>query len=498
LGELLALVHGNFVGHFGRERTASLLHPRVSWPSDLVDISAWVSNCPVCQLAHTSPDQAPQLLATALDYPFGTVQADLIGPLPTSPAGNNYILTLVDRATRLTELVPLPTAEAAAAAEAFLSSWVCRHGVPSFLTTDGGSTFTAHFFEEFLSCLHTHHHISLPLAPQGHGLVERVNQVVEKVLRAFLAERHHIGVEWDDLLPRVAFSINICPNRTTGLSPFAFAYGRRPRLPIDSLLGLPPPPPAPLGDPLEHARQLYTSLLSTISKVQTLEAALHAKRKADYLDQLGSRPRASYSAGDYVLLHHPRPHKLLPPWRGPYAVVGPAARPGAFSLRDLITGDTFDASFHRLALFKHLHLSETELKFLSAPPGEAIVTEVLEHGVDDQGRLHFLVHWGHTAAPSWVPFEGNTNVKQLISYMREHGVSRPRKVVPPPPPPPAASPPAPERSPSAAPRRSTRRTPSVGAAEPPRKRAQPQPQHGASRPPAPPSSAHEEKKKKKK
>jgi hypothetical protein len=54
-----------------------------------------------------------------------------------------YLLTIIDRSTRWFEAVPLRNMEASMCADAFISSWVARFGVPETVTTDRGTQFTS-------------------------------------------------------------------------------------------------------------------------------------------------------------------------------------------------------------------------------------------------------------------------------------------------------------------------------------------------------------------
>jgi cleavage and polyadenylation specificity factor subunit 1 len=56
--------------------------------------------------------------------------------LPTSQEGFSYLFTIMDRTTRWLEAVPLKTIAAADIADAFISGWVMRFGLPAIITSD--------------------------------------------------------------------------------------------------------------------------------------------------------------------------------------------------------------------------------------------------------------------------------------------------------------------------------------------------------------------------
>ncbi|XP_066982648.1 uncharacterized protein [Macrobrachium rosenbergii] len=73
---------------------------------------------------------------TALRY----IHVDVVGPLPQS-GGTRYLLTVIDHSTRWPEATPMTEASTSACAEALLSSWIGRFGVPDNITTDRGLAF---------------------------------------------------------------------------------------------------------------------------------------------------------------------------------------------------------------------------------------------------------------------------------------------------------------------------------------------------------------------
>ena len=65
--------------------------------------------------------------------------------------------------------------------------------------------------------------------PQTDGQTERVNQVLEDMLRAYVSKHQS---NWEDYLPILEFAYNSAKHVTTGFSPFMLMYGFQPRSPI--------------------------------------------------------------------------------------------------------------------------------------------------------------------------------------------------------------------------------------------------------------------------
>ena len=86
------------------------------------------------------------------DARFDVVHVDLVGPLPPSH-GYTCLLTCVDRFTKWPEAIPLISITAEAVAQAFLSGWISRFGIPSTIVTDRGRQFESQVWSTLMTLL---------------------------------------------------------------------------------------------------------------------------------------------------------------------------------------------------------------------------------------------------------------------------------------------------------------------------------------------------------
>ena len=93
-------------------------------------------------------------------------------PLPPSH-GFTYLFTMVDRATRWPEAVPLTSTSASDVARAFIGTWVARSGTPSDFSSDSGSQFTSELWNAVAVGLGVKLHRTTAYHPQANGLCER-------------------------------------------------------------------------------------------------------------------------------------------------------------------------------------------------------------------------------------------------------------------------------------------------------------------------------------
>src|SRR3954471_11962341 len=76
----------------------------------------------------------------------------------------------------------------------------------------------------------THLSFSTALHPQSSGQVERVNQILEDMLRACVIS---FGNNWEKSLPFAEFAYNNSYESSLTMAPFEFFYGRRCRTPLN-------------------------------------------------------------------------------------------------------------------------------------------------------------------------------------------------------------------------------------------------------------------------
>ena len=107
----MSLAHESpMAGHLGVSKTYHKLLSHFFWPKMKRDVAEFCRTCHVCQMVgklNKPIPVAPLKPIPACGEPFSEVIIDCVGPLPKTTAGNKYLLTIMCKATRFPEAVPL-------------------------------------------------------------------------------------------------------------------------------------------------------------------------------------------------------------------------------------------------------------------------------------------------------------------------------------------------------------------------------------------------------
>ncbi|XP_050802887.1 uncharacterized protein LOC127047952 [Gopherus flavomarginatus] len=230
-GKLLSLAHDHPSGHAGVNRTKDRLGKSFHWEGMGKDVAKYVRSCEVCQRVGKPQDQvkAPLQPLPIIEVPFQRVAVDILGPFPKkTPRGKQYVLTLVDFATRWPEAVALGNTRANTVCLA-LTDIFARVGWPSDILTDSGSNFLAGTMEKLWKTHGVNHLVATPYHHQTNGLVERFNGTLGAMIRKFINE---FSNNWDLVLQQLLFAYRAVPHPSLGFSPFELVYGHEVKGPL--------------------------------------------------------------------------------------------------------------------------------------------------------------------------------------------------------------------------------------------------------------------------
>ncbi|TYK24242.1 putative Retrotransposon protein [Cucumis melo var. makuwa] len=153
-----------------------------------------------------------------------TVKVELLNEAHSSPftmhPGNSRSQVTLSMGNPLTLLV---------SGDSYMTEIVRLHGVPVSIVSDRDVCFTSKFLKGLQLALGTRLDISTAFHPQTDGQTERLNQILEDMLRACVLE---FSGSWDSHLHLMEFVYNNSYQATIGMAPFEALYGRCCRSPV--------------------------------------------------------------------------------------------------------------------------------------------------------------------------------------------------------------------------------------------------------------------------
>jgi hypothetical protein len=104
--------------------------------------------------------------------------------LSRTQKGYDSIWVIVDRLIKIAHFIPVKTMYTKPQlAELYIARIICLHGVPKKIVSDGGTQFASKFWERLHESMDTKLNFSSASHPQTDRLTERVNQVLEDMLK---------------------------------------------------------------------------------------------------------------------------------------------------------------------------------------------------------------------------------------------------------------------------------------------------------------------------
>nr|ABG66286.1 retrotransposon protein, putative, Ty3-gypsy subclass [Oryza sativa Japonica Group] len=287
------------------------------WAGMKRDVAEYVALCDICQRVKAE-HQRPAGLLQPLPIPewkWEEIGMDFITGLPRTPSGYDSIWVIVDRLTKSAHFVPMKTTfDGKKLAELYMTHVVCRFGCPKKIVSDRGTQFTSRFWKQLHEALGTDLNFSTAYHPQTDGQTERVNQILEDMLRACALD---FEGTWDRCLPYAEFSYNNSYQASIQMSSNEEMFGRKCRTPLCW---------NEVGEALVFGPDILKAAEEQVKLIrERLKAAQN--RQKNYVDN--RRRDLEFEKGDHVYLRvsplrgirrFGMSGKLAPRYIGPYLI----------------------------------------------------------------------------------------------------------------------------------------------------------------------------------
>ena len=415
-------------GHMGINKTLEKINRKYYWPKMHRHIQYYINTCMKCQ-ENKSSNQLPMGLLQSLPIPerrWQQITMDFIVQLPMTKNGNDSIIVIVDKLSKMACYIPTTVnVTAQQVAKLVFENIVRHHGVPESIVSDRDSRFTSMFWKSLWELLGTKLSMSTSYHPETDGQTERQNRTLEDMLRAFT---NYNQDDWDEYLISGEIAYNDSIQASTGETPFYMNSGQHPRFsPILSLNS---------NNKSKHqsVNEMLEQMHNTIKNAKTsLEQA--QQRQQQYANE--SRREIIFKIGDEVLLstanlrNMDRAPKLYPKFIGPYKIKRIISNV-AYEL-DLPTSMKIHSTFHvsKLKIYNKDNNEIFEREQIIRPAPEIIneqeefevekIIDKRESGSKSRKKINYLVMWkGYPRwEATWENAEELVNAQEKINEYEE-------------------------------------------------------------------------------
>ena len=214
-------------GHRGVDKTTQNITCRFWWPGMTSNISQYVKNCASCQKSKNPKNFSSNMPLAPLPTPTEPnvrIHADLFGPLPKSPTGNKWILTMTCAFSKFVRVVPLPNKEAQTVATAILTHWISVFGPMKRLVTDQGREFNCKLLQDLLTGLGIEPRTTSAMAPSVNGEAEIFNKWIASYIKTMTTNP---AAEWEGHLAALNLAYNTTVHAAHKFQPAKVMFGRR-------------------------------------------------------------------------------------------------------------------------------------------------------------------------------------------------------------------------------------------------------------------------------
>jgi hypothetical protein len=221
-----------YVGYPGYQKTIAAVKKKYYWIGVNKEVVDFITRCLESQKVkaeHRHPTCFLQPLPIP-EWKWKVVNMDFITNLPKTSKQHDSIMVVVDKLTKATHFIRVKlTHKETNIVDIHMKEVAKLHVVPKIIMFDRDPNFTSNFWKGLSKGFGTNINFNTTYHPNSDGKTERVNQVIEDMLRMYVMEK---PLNWEYYLHLVEFSYNNGYQASLKMSPFEALYRRNFNTPI--------------------------------------------------------------------------------------------------------------------------------------------------------------------------------------------------------------------------------------------------------------------------
>jgi hypothetical protein len=156
-----------------------------------------------------------------LKWKWEVLTMDFITKVPRTSKQHDFIMVVVDKLTKAAHFIPVKLIHKEAnIVDVYMREITRLHGIRKIIVSGKDPKFTSNLWKGFGTNLN----FSTSYHPESDGQRERVNQVIEDMLRMYVMDKPS---KWEGYLHLVEFSYNNGYQASLKMIPFEALYGKR-------------------------------------------------------------------------------------------------------------------------------------------------------------------------------------------------------------------------------------------------------------------------------
>ena len=226
-----------YLVHPGTKRMKSTIKSTMTWPGLNKDVKRYCRTCHTCQVAKKKIKKYGKLPAKMAEtIPWHQVQVDCVGPYTINQKIGRKIvkrklraLTMIDPVTSWIEICVIPEKDMSSdkISTLFHDAWLSRYPRPVRVTYDNGSEFKK-YFQALCNEYGLNKRPTTVKNPQANGIIERVHQVINNMIRCFELDKLDLDPNdpFLDIVARISWAVRSTYHTTLQASPGQLVFGR--------------------------------------------------------------------------------------------------------------------------------------------------------------------------------------------------------------------------------------------------------------------------------
>jgi hypothetical protein len=221
-----------YTWHLGYQKIVVAVKSQYFWLGMKREIAGYIARCMECQKVkseHRHPTRLLQPLPIP-EWKWEVVTMDFITGLSRTSKMHDSIIVVVGNLTKDSHFIPLNTTHKAVdVVDIFMKEVALLHEIPKMIVSDRDLKFTSNLWKGLFNGFRMNMNFSTTYHPESGGQIERVNMVIEDMLRMYVMDKPS---KCKHYLHLVEFTYNNGYQASVNMSPFEALYNRRCNTPV--------------------------------------------------------------------------------------------------------------------------------------------------------------------------------------------------------------------------------------------------------------------------